>query len=93
MDFWIPKVASKESKYPLYPLDSLDTEDRNPNNLKNPKKFGAIIKDPKKGVWKNAILADEIFLHPEYNKPDPFDNDIAIIKVSDPEDVKTFHST
>ena len=60
---------------------------------KNPKKFGAIVKDPKKGVWKNAILAAEIFLHPEYNKPDPFDNDIAIIKVSDPKDVNTFHST
>ena len=34
-----------------------------------------------KGPWKNVVLAEKIFLHSDYDRPQSLDNDIGIIEV------------
>ena len=40
------------------------------------------VRDNPKGPWKNAVLAEKLHLHPEYNLEKENKNDIAIIKLS-----------
>ena len=40
------------------------------------------VMENKKGPWKNAVLAEKLYIHPDYDHDQGTDNDIAIIKVS-----------
>ena len=39
------------------------------------------VREKPKGPWKNAVLAEELYLHPDYSD-ETLKNDIAIIKLS-----------